>query len=336
MRQRGADAEHYQARGPSPETCGAYRGGMVDRGFAELHVHIEGTLEPELVRALALRNGIDLPASSVALARPPAYRDLQEFLDAYYLSLSVLRTAEDFRDLAAAYFRRAARAGVVHAEVFFDPQAHLERGVPLEAVVEGLEAAATDARATGMTIGWIACLVRHLGGEAALDTVRRLVPYAGTVLGIGLDSTEVGFPPVLFQDAFAAARAEGFRLTAHAGEEGGPEVVREVLDALHVERVDHGIRSMEDPELVRRLADDQVPLTVCPISNVLLRAVPSLEAHPLPAMLEAGLLVSVNSDDPAYFHGYLDDNVAALAAMGLGDDAVERLAANSFASAFLA
>ena len=308
---------------------------MPTRSFAELHVHIEGTLEPDLVRSLAARHRIALPEWHASLNRPSAYRDLQEFLDAYYLSIAVLRTAEDFHDLAAAYFERAAAAGVTHAEVSFDPQVHLERGVPLEAVLEGLDAAGQEARAAGMTVGWIACVVRHLGGEAALDTVQRLLPHRGTVSAIGLDSTELGFPPLLFRDAFALARAEGFRITAHAGEEGGPEVVRDAIDLLGAERIDHGIRVMEDPELVRRLADEQVPLTVCPISNVLLKAVPSIEEHPLPAMLEAGLLVSVNSDDPAYFHGYLDDNLAVLPRMGLSDADVDRLAANSFASAFV-
>ena len=308
---------------------------MPDRAFAELHVHIEGTLEPDLVRRLARRNGIDLPDGSVALHRPPAYRDLQQFLDAYYLSMTVLRTAQDFHDLADAYFGRAAAAGVVHAEVFFDPQVHLERGVPLEAVLEGLEAAATTARATGMTVGWIACLVRHLGGDAALDTVRLLAPHRDRVLGIGLDSTEIGFPPAMFADAFALARAEGFRITAHGGEEGGPEVVRDLLDLLGAERIDHGIRAIEDPDLIARLVDERVPLTVCPISNVLLRAAPSIEQHPLPRLLEAGVLVSVGSDDPAYFHGYLDDNLAVLPRMGLGEDALDALAAGSFDSAFL-
>lgn len=308
---------------------------MPERRFAELHVHIEGTLEPGLVRALAARHRIDLPEWHVALNRPSTYKDLQEFLDAYSLSLNMLRDAEDFHDLASAYFARAAHAGVTHAEVFFDPQAHTDRGIPLDAVIEGLEAAAEEARSAGMTVGWIACLVRHQGGDAALETVRALVPHHGTVLGIGLDSTEIGFPPEPFRDAFAAARSEGFRITAHAGEEGGPEVVRDALDLLGAERIDHGIRVMEEPELVRRLVDEQIPLTVCPISNVLLKAAPSIEQHPLPAMLEAGLLVSVNSDDPAYFHGYLDDNVAVLPKMGLTESDVDLLAANSFASAFL-
>lgn len=246
--------------------------------------------------------------------------------------MSVLRTAEDFRDLAAAYLARAAAIGVVHAEVFFDPQAHVERGVPLEAVIEGL----TGAQAPdGMTVAWIACLLRHLGGDAAVQTVRSLVPHRDRVLGIGLDSTEIGFPPALFADAFALARSEGFRLTAHAGEEGGPEVVRDALDLLGAERIDHGIRVMEDPDLVRRMADERIPLTVCPISNVLLRAVPSIERHPLPRMLDAGLLVSVHSDDPAFFHGYLDDDLAVLDRMGLGDDALDLLAANSSESRFL-
>ena len=308
---------------------------MPSRPFAELHVHIEGTLEPDLVRALAARHRIRLPEWHASLNRPEDYRDLQEFLDAYYGSIGVLRSAQDFHDLAAAYFARAAAAGVTHAEVFFDPQVHLERGVPLEAVLEGLDAAGREARASGITVAWIACVVRHLGGDAALETVQRLVPHRDVVLGIGLDSTEVGFPPVLFQEAFALARAEGFRITAHAGEEGGPEVVRDAIDLLGAERIDHGIRVMEDPELVRRLADEQVPLTVCPISNVRLKAVRSIEEHPLPAMLAAGLLVSVNSDDPAYFHGYLDANIAALGEMGLSDAHVETLRANSFEAAFL-
>jgi adenosine deaminase len=308
---------------------------MATRSFAELHMHIEGALEPDLVRVLAARHRAELPDQHPSLSRPRAYRDLQEFLDAYYGSIAVLRTAEDFHDLGAAYFARAAAAGVTHAEVFFDPQAHVERGVPLEAVLDGLEAAAQEARAAGMTVGWIACVVRHLGGDAALEMVRRLVPHRDVVLGIGLDSTEIGFPPALFREAFALAKAEGFRITAHAGEEGGPEVVRDALDLLGAERIDHGIRLMEDADLVRRLVDEQVPITVCPISNVLLKAAPSIEEHPLPAMLAAGLLVSVNSDDPAYFHGYLDDNVAVLPRMGLSEADIDRLARNSFASAFL-
>lgn len=308
---------------------------MVDRRFAELHVHIEGTLEPGLVRALATRHRIALPEWHVSLNRPSAYRDLQEFLDAYTASMTVLRTAEDFHDLAAAYFARARAAGVSHAEVFFDPQAHMERGVPLAAVMDGLEAAAAEARAAGMTVAWIACFLRHLGGDAALATVESLLPYGDRIIGIGLDSTEIGFPPALFVDAFALARAEGFRITAHAGEEGGPDVIRDAIDLLGAERIDHGIRVMDDPDLVARMADEQIPLTVCPVSNVLLRAAPSMAAHPLPAMLAAGLLVSVHSDDPAYFHAYLDDTVAALPEMGLTEADIDRLAANSFASTFL-
>ena len=322
--------------------CGRLKHGTVSvpgmtapRSFAELHVHIEGTLEPRLVRTLANRNQVPIPEGHVAVNRPPAYRDLQEFLDAYYLSLSVLRTAEDFRDLAAAYFARAAAAQVTHAEVFFDPQAHLERDVPLEAMLEGFEAAAADARTAGMTVGWIACIARHFGAEAALDTVRLLAPHRDRILGIGLDSTEIGFPPELFAEAFALAKAEGFRLVAHAGEEGGPETVRAALDVLGAERIDHGIRAMEDPQLVARLVEERIPVTVCPVSNVVLKAVPSLAAHPLPAMLEAGMLVTLNSDDPAYFHSYLDDVVAALPEMGLTEAHLQQLAANSFEAAFL-
>jgi adenine deaminase len=304
---------------------------------AELHVHIEGTLEPELAFELAARNGVTLPyADAAALRRSQAFTDLQSFLDLYYACMPVLRTAGDFRDLMAAYLARARADGVVRAEVFFDPQEHTARGVPLTAVISGLQQAAAESAANGgPDVGLIACVVRHRGPDDALATVEALAGHREAILGIGMDSTEVGYPPRLFAPAFAAARELGLHLVAHAGEEGPPEFVWEAIDVLGVERVDHGVRCIEDPALVRRLAADRTPLTVCPLSNVRLRVVPEMSAHPLPRLLDAGVQVTINSDDPAYFGGYVGDNYAAVAeAFSMSDDDLADLARASLAAAF--
>ena len=306
--------------------------------LAELHLHVEGTLEADLLVQLARRNDVPLPTyDPVELtARYADFADLSAFLDVYYANLAVLRTAQDFADLAEAYLRRARAAGVRRAEIFCDPQTHLANGVPLEAVFEGLGAAIRAARSADFSADLIVCFLRDLGGEAAEDLLRQALPFREHFIGVGLDSAEIGWPPRLFARAYQVAAAEGLHRVAHAGEEGGPEYVREALDVLGVERVDHGNRALEDPELVARLRDEQVPLTVCPLSNVALKGVARLEEHPLPRMLELGLLATVNSDDPAYFGGYVDDNVAALrTTLGMTDDDLSVLARNSFTAAFV-
>lgn len=303
---------------------------------AELHVHIEGTLEPSLVRILAQRNGLPVPPG--ADHRHP-FADLQAFLDVYYANLTVLRTAQDFTDLAAAYLDRAAACGVRHVEVFFDPQAHTSRGVPLGEVVTGLAAALDAARERhGLTGGLILSFLRDLGPQAAAETLDEALPWRGHLLGVGLDSAEVGYPPSLFREVFARAAGLGLHTVAHAGEEGGPDYVWEALDVLGVERVDHGNRALEDVELVACLRERQVPLTVCPLSNVALGTGPAdLADHPLAVMLDEGLLASVHSDDPAYFGGYLDDNLAGLLAAGtVHEEQLGRLAANAVVSSFAA
>jgi adenosine deaminase len=304
---------------------------------AELHLHIEGTLEPELLVALAARNGTRLPTTDIGELRA-RYRfdSLQSFLDLYYASQRVLRTEADFYDLARAYLARAAAAGVRRAEIFFDPQGHLANGVPLAELFGGLSAALADgARDHGISAALILCFLRDLGAEAADAVLRACLPFRDGFIGVGLDSAEVGYPPALFTGVYRRAAAEGLRLVAHAGEEGGPDYVREALDELHVERVDHGVRSMEDPGLVARLRDERIPLTVCPLSNVALRVVSALAGHVLPRMLDAGLLVTVNSDDPAYFGGYVDDNLAAIRqAFGYDDARLAALARNSFDASF--
>ena len=305
---------------------------------AELHVHIEGTLEPELVLALATRNRVPLRFAGLdELRRAYDFRDLQSFLDLYYELSAVLRQPQDFADLGEAYLARAAAQGVRHAEVFVDPQAHLARGIPLEAVLEGLTEAFRTAEARhGITARLIACFLRDRDPAEAEDLLPRLLPYRDLVIGVGLDSAERGRPPELFERVFARAAEEGLHRVAHAGEEGPPEYVRSALDRLGAERIDHGIRSLEDDELVTRLREEQVPLTVCPLSNVALRGVDRLDEHPLRRMLDEGLIATVNSDDPAYFGGYLHDNVvAASRALGLTAEHRRRLAENSFRASFL-
>ena len=305
---------------------------------AELHLHIEGTLEPELAFELAARNGVTLPyATTDALREAYRFEDLQSFLDLYYELMAVLRTEHDFEDLADAYLARAAAQGVRHAEIFFDPQAHLVRGVAMGTVVEGLWRALARSEADhGVSTRLIMCFLRDESAESALATLELAKPYLDRITGIGLDSAEVGHPPVKFREVYEAAAALGLRRVAHAGEEGPPEYITESLDLLGVERVDHGLRCMEDPALVERLVRERIPLTLCPLSNVRLRAVDTLADHPLPAMLDAGLLCTVNSDDPAYFGGYAGDNFDAVRrALGLTDERLRELARNSFLASFL-
>ena len=304
---------------------------------AELHIHIEGTLEPELLVKLAGRNGTWMPTLDVGELRAQYQFDsLQSFLDLYYANLRVLKIEQDFYDLARAYLARAAAAGVRRAEIFFDPQTHLANGVPLEEVFGGLTAALADgARDHAISADLIPCFLRDLGADAADAVLRACLPFRDQFVGVGLDSAEVGYPPALFTEVYKLAAAEGLRLVAHAGEEGGPDYVREALDLLGVERVDHGVRSMEDPGLVARLHDEQIALTVCPLSNVALRVVAALGDHLLPSMLDAGLLATVNSDDPAYFGGYVDDNLAAVRhVFGYDDARMAALARNSFDACF--
>jgi adenosine deaminase len=305
---------------------------------AELHVHLEGTLEPALAFALAARNRTTLRYADLEeLRRAYAFTDLQSFLDLYYELGSVLRTPQDFADLADAYLARAATQGVRHAEVFVDPQAHTSRGVPLEVVMDGVgEAFRAAEERHGLTAVVIACFLRDRDPAEAEALVPQLLPYRDLVAGVGLDSAEAGRPPEPFERAYALAADAGLHRVAHAGEEGPPAYVRAALDRLGAERIDHGIRSLEDPSLVARLRDEQVPLTVCPLSNVALRCVDRLADHPLRRMLDAGLLVTVNSDDPAYFGGYLHDNMTAVSrALGLTADDRRRLARNSFRASFL-
>jgi len=306
---------------------------------AELHLHIEGTLEPELMFALAARNGIALPYRSVeALRQAYSFSRLQDFLDLYYQGMSVLQKEADFHDLAAAYLLRMQSQGLRYAEIFFDPQAHLSRGIPFETVLDGLERAIDEARRThGLEIKLIMCFLRHLDEDDALRTLDLALAHKHRILGVGLDSSELGHPPAKFTRVFHRAKNEGFRLTAHAGEEGPPDFVWQALDILGVERIDHGVRAMEDDALVQRLVRDQVALTVCPLSNLRLQVVQDLARHPLKQMLDRGLLVTINSDDPAYFGGYLNENYAATArALGLAFDEVRQIARNGFAASFLA
>jgi adenosine deaminase len=305
---------------------------------AELHMHIEGSLEPELMFALARRNRLALPFDTVEAVRAAyAFSNLQDFLDIYYQSARALRTEEDFKDLALAYFRRLHADGGVHAEIFFDPQTHTDRGLPFSVAIDGLLAGMAEASAElGVTAKLILCFLRHLDEDAAFATLRAAEPYLDRIAGVGLDSSEVGHPPSKFARVFAAARAEGLKAVAHAGEEGPPAYVWEALDLLHVDRIDHGNRALEDQALVRRLVHDQMTLTVCPLSNLKLCVVQDLADHPLKRMLDLGLRATVNSDDPAYFGGYLLDNyLATAAAVGLERAHLAQLARNSFTGSFL-
>jgi len=305
---------------------------------AELHLHIEGCLEPELLFAIAARNGVELPYASVdALRAAYDFDNLQDFLDIYYRGLSVLREARDFYDLTWAYLKHARAEAVLHAEIFFDPQAHTSRGVAFSTVIAGITSALEDGRdRLGIGSKLILCFLRDRSAESALATLEEALPHKDRIVAVGLDSTERGHPPSKFEAVFDRARAEGFLTVAHAGEEGPPDYVAEALDLLRVARIDHGIRALEDGALTARLARDAVPLTVCPLSNLKLKVVDDMAAHPLKAMLDAGLVATVNSDDPAYFGGYVNANYRAVqAALGLGRDDLARLARNSFEAAFL-
>jgi len=307
---------------------------------AELHIHIEGSLEPELIFALARRNGLTLAYPSVeALRAAYAFTDLQSFLDIYYAGASVLLHEQDFFDMAWAYFQKAAADQVVHAELFFDPQTHTERGVDIGVVIRGLHRACQQAQAQlGLSASLILCFLRHLSEDAAFDTLEAALPYRELFIGVGLDSSEVGHPPEKFARVFAKCRALGLHVVAHAGEEGPPAYIHAALDVLQVERIDHGVRSVEDPALMQRLAASRMPLTVCPLSNVKLCVYRSMAEHQLPALLSAGLCAMVNSDDPAYFGGYLNDNFLATfeALPQLGAREAWQLAANSFEASFAA
>ncbi|MFC9222170.1 adenosine deaminase [Streptomyces hygroscopicus] len=305
---------------------------------AELHLHIEGTLEPDLAFALAERNGVELPyASEEELRAAYSFSDLQDFLNLYYALMAVLRTEDDFADLTNAYLTRARAQGVRHAEIFFDPQAHTARGVDIGTVIRGIGRALDAApRTYGITTRLIMCFLRDESAAAALETFEAARPHLDRIAAVGLDSAEVGHPPSKFREVYARAREAGLKCVAHAGEEGPPAYVWEALDVLGVDRIDHGVRCLEDEALVARLVADRIPLTVCPLSNVRLRVVDRLEDHPLPAMLDAGLLVTVNSDDPAYFGGYVGDNYTAVRdALGLDEATLRTLARNSFEAAFL-
>jgi adenosine deaminase len=305
---------------------------------AELHIHIEGSLEPELIFALAERNGVSLPYASVdALRAAYAFSDLQSFLDIYYAGASVLLKEQDFFDMAMAYFQRAAQDHVVRAELFFDPQTHTDRGVPIETVIAGLSrACATAERELGVSGALILCFLRHLSEGAAFATLEQALPYREHFIGVGLDSSERGHPPEKFARVFARCRELGLHLVAHAGEEGPPAYVWSALDVLQVERIDHGVRSVDDPALMQRLAATRMPLTVCPLSNVKLCVYPTMAQHQLPALLAAGLCATINSDDPAYFGGYINQNFVETfeALPQLTASHARQLALNSFEASF--
>jgi adenosine deaminase len=305
---------------------------------AELHLHIEGSLEPELMFELGRRNGIALPFKSVEEVRAAyAFSNLQDFLDIYYQGAGVLITEADFKDLALAYFRRVAADGCKHVELFFDPQTHTDRGIPFKVAIEGLLAGMKEAEATlGVTSSLILCYLRHLDEDAAFATLKDAEPYLDRIIGVGLDSSEVGHPPSKFAKVFKASRERGLKLVAHAGEEGPPAYVWEALDVLGVDRIDHGNRALEDPALVKRLVAEGMTLTVCPLSNLKLCVVDDLKAHPLKTMLGLGLKATLNSDDPAYFGGYLGANwTQTAAALDLSRDELVTLAKNSFTGSFL-
>jgi adenine deaminase len=305
---------------------------------AELHIHIEGSIEPPLIFKLAQRNHVKLPYASVEdLRRAYAFTDLQSFLDIYYAGASVLLKEQDFFDMAYAYFERAVADNVVHAEVFFDPQTHTARGVSFETVIRGLHHAAQRAHAEwGLSVSYILCFLRHLSEDDAFATLEQALPWREHFIGVGLDSSERGHPPQKFARVFARCRELGLRVVAHAGEEGPPEYIVQALDVLKAERIDHGVRCVEDAALVQRLVRERVPLTVCPLSNVKLRVFDTLAGHNLSALLDAGLCATVNSDDPAYFGGYVNQNFVetfqALPALGVRQ--AYQLARNSFEASF--
>jgi len=305
---------------------------------AELHLHIEGTFEPELMFELAERNGITLPFESVeALHKAYDFSELQDFLDIYYQGMNVLRTEQDFYDLTWAYLEKVSKESVRHVEIFFDPQGHVDRGIPFETALNGIHSALEQAQKDyDISFGIIMCFLRHLDEDDAFKTLESALAHKDKIIGVGLDSSELGHPPSKFERVFAKAKEEGFHIVAHAGEEGPPEYIIEALDLLKVERVDHGNTCLKDPELVKRLVKEEVPLTVCPLSNTKLCVVDDMKNHPLPEMLKLGLKAMINSDDPAYFGGYLNENYEVVSGI-LGDDkeTLALLARNSFTAAFI-
>ncbi|MDB5825206.1 MAG: adenosine deaminase [Herminiimonas sp.] len=305
---------------------------------AELHIHIEGSLEPELIFSLARRNRVKLAYDSVeALRSAYAFTDLQSFLDIYYAGASVLLQEQDFYDMTAAYLERARQDNVRHVEIFFDPQTHTSRGVDIGVVIRGIHRAVQDATAaSGISGSLILCFLRHLSEQDALDTLEQAMPWRELIVGVGLDSSEQGHPPEKFARVFARCGELGLHRVAHAGEEGPPAYIETALDLLHVERIDHGVRCLEDPALTRRLAEQRVPLTVCPLSNVKLRVFNDMKDHNLVELLRKGIVATVNSDDPAYFGGYVNDNyLQAFSALPLTQDDARQLARNSFSASFL-
>ena len=305
---------------------------------AELHVHIEGTFEPELMFAIAQRNQIEIPYKSIdEVKQAYNFHNLQSFLDIYYAGAQVLIHEQDFYDLAWAYFEKCALDRVVHTEMFFDPQTHTDRGVAFETVINGLTRACDDAKQKlGISSALIMCFLRHLSEAAAFDTLAQALPYKDQIIAIGLDSSELGHPPEKFERVFAKAAEAGFLLVAHAGEEGPADYVWQALDLLKVNRIDHGVRSEEDPALLQRLKAEQMPLTVCPLSNLKLCVVDQMQQHNIQRLLQQGLCVTVNSDDPAYFGGYMNDNFIAITeALDLTDTALKQLAINSFNASFI-
>ncbi|CAG68119.1 MULTISPECIES: adenosine deaminase [Acinetobacter] len=305
---------------------------------AELHVHIEGTFEPELMFEIAQRNHIDIPYKSVEeIKKAYNFHNLQSFLDIYYAGANVLINEQDFYDLAWAYFKKCAEDRVVHTEMFFDPQTHTERGVSFEIVLNGLKRACKDAKEhLGISSHLIMCFLRHLSEEDAFKTLEQALPYKADIIAVGLDSSEVGHPPSKFARVFEKAREEGFLVVAHAGEEGPPEYVWEALDLLKVNRIDHGVRSEEDPALMQRLIQEKMPLTVCPLSNLKLCVVNDMKEHNIRRLLNQGVHVTVNSDDPSYFGGYMNDNFVAIqAALDLSNEELKKLAINSFEASFI-
>ncbi|OTG86242.1 adenosine deaminase [Acinetobacter sp. ANC 4558] len=305
---------------------------------AELHVHIEGTFEPELMFKIAQRNQIEIPYKSVdEIKQAYNFHNLQSFLDIYYAGANVLIQEQDFYDLAWAYFEKCAEDNVVHSEIFFDPQTHTDRGVAFDTVILGLKRACDDAlEKLGISSHLIMCFLRHLSEDSAFETLKQALPHKEHIIGVGLDSSEVGHPPAKFERVFAQAKAEGFLTVAHAGEEGPPEYIWEALDLLQVNRIDHGVRSEEDAQLMQRLINEKMPLTVCPLSNLKLCVVEDMSQHNIRRLLQKGVHVTVNSDDPSYFGGYMNDNFIAITqALNLTNDEIKTLAINSFEASFI-
>jgi adenosine deaminase len=305
---------------------------------AELHLHIEGTLEPEMVLRLAKKNGVDLPyATADELKRLYNFKDLQSFLDLYYQATAVLQTEQDFFDLTWAYMQRCQAENVVHTEIFFDPQSHTSRGIPFSVVMDGIHHALLQAEVElSISSRLIMCFLRHLPAQHALDTWKTAEPYLDRIHGVGLDSSERDFPPRLFNQVFTLAHAAGLKTVAHAGEEGPPAYIREALELLQVSRIDHGVRITEDPSLLAEVAARQIPLTVCPLSNTRLCVYDTMAEHPILSLLEQGLRVTVNSDDPAYFGGYINDNFrAVIASLSPSRQQIIQLVKNSFLASFL-